>query len=314
MRVRAEAKGLHLHAQIHGLVPETIYTDPLRVRQILLNLVGNAIKFTELGGVTVDVRLKGYPKNPRLVFSVQDTGIGIPEDKLQLLFTPFTQVDNSATRKHGGTGLGLAISKRLVEMLGGTIRVESRPGRGTRFQVELPLENTQDVPLVQGRSWSQIAETLQPAQVAQDRRCPLKGYRVLLAEDGPDNQRLIAFVLRKAGAEVTVVENGKKAVEMAMATFPGWGKRFDDPDEPFDVVLMDMQMPVMDGYTATRRLRELNYTRPIVALTAHAISGDREKCLEAGCDEYLTKPINRQKLIETVARFAAQARQMVRES
>ncbi len=314
MRVRAEAKGLYLHAQIHGLVPETIYTDPLRVRQILLNLVGNAIKFTELGGVTVDVRFKGHPKNPRLVFSVQDTGIGIPEDKLRLLFTPFTQVDNSATRKHGGTGLGLAISKRLVEMLGGTIRVESRPGQGTRFQVELPLENTQDVPLVQGRSWSQVAETLQPAQVAEERRPLLEGYRVLLAEDGPDNQRLIAFVLRKAGAEVTVVENGKKAVEMAMATFPGWGKRFDDPDEPFDVVLMDMQMPIMDGYTATRRLRELNYTRPIVALTAHAISGDREKCLEAGCDEYLTKPINRQKLIETVARFAELARQMARES
>ncbi len=313
MRVRAEAKGLYLHAQIHGLIPETIYTDPLRVRQILLNLIGNAIKFTELGGVTVDVQLRDYPKDPCLFFSVRDTGIGIPEDKIRQLFSPFTQLDNSATRKHGGTGLGLAISKRLIEMLGGTIQVESTPGKGTTFTVRLPLENTAKVPLVQGRSWQKILPEQNVQKAPSPRPCPLAGYRVLLAEDGPDNQRLIAFVLRKAGAEVTVVENGKKAVEMAMATFPGWGKRFDDPDEPFDVILMDMQMPIMDGYTATRRLREMNYTRPIIALTAHAISGDREKCLAAGCDEYLTKPINREKLIDTVARFAARVREMTAE-
>ncbi len=313
MRVRAEAKGLYLHAHIHGLIPETIYTDPLRVRQILLNLVGNAIKFTELGGVTVEVQLKDHPRNPRLLFSVRDTGIGIPEDKIRQLFSPFTQLDNSATRKHGGTGLGLAISKRLIEMLGGTIQVASTPGQGTTFYVELPLENVAQVPLVQGRSWQTVLPDA-PAEPRKHRSCPLAGYRVLLAEDGPDNQRLIAFVLRKAGAEVTVVENGQKAVEMAMATFPGWGKRFDDPTEPFDVILMDMQMPIMDGYTATRRLRELNYTRPIIALTAHAISGDREKCLQAGCDEYLTKPINREKLIDTVAQFAAKVREMAAES
>jgi CheY-like chemotaxis protein len=291
MLVRADAKGLPLRAEYAGPIPQAIRTDPTRLRQILLNLVGNAIKFTEVGEVRLRVSLDAVVEgDPRLVLEVIDTGIGMTPEQLGRVFQPFTQADSSTTRKYGGTGLGLSISRRLATMLGGEISATSSLGKGSCFRVSVAAGSLEGVPLVQP---GQPTEKPAPAEEAGAPKIDLD-CRVLLAEDGPDNQRLIAFVLRRAGADVTVVENGQKAVEYAMASYPGWGRRTEDPEVPFDVVLMDMQMPIMDGYEATRRLRSLGYRQPIIALTAHALQHDREKCLEAGCDEYAAKPIERE--------------------
>ncbi len=301
MRVRAESKGLPLRAEFQGPIPQTIETDPTRLRQILINLVGNAIKFTEIGEVRLRVRLDAAAEGgPRLVFDVLDTGIGMTPQQMQKLFQPFTQADSSTTRKYGGSGLGLTISRRLAKMLGGDITATSTPRRGSGFRVSVATGSLASVPLI--RPGQPAGKPGVPAE-RTDRKIDLN-CRVLLAEDGPDNQRLISFVLRKAGADVTVVENGRKALEYALATYPGWGRREDDPNQPFDVVLMDMQMPIMDGYEATRRLRDAGYDRPVVALTAHAMEHDRAKCLDAGCDDYVAKPIDRHKLIELVNRYA----------
>jgi CheY-like chemotaxis protein len=309
MLVRADAKGLPLRAEYVGPIPQTIRTDPTRLRQILLNLVGNAVKFTEVGEVRLRIRLDAaVESDPRLVLEVIDTGIGMTPEQMTKVFQPFTQADSSTTRKYGGTGLGLSISRRLATMLGGNITATSSPGRGSCFCVSVATGSLQGVPLIEpGRP------TEKPLPAAEPTRPKIRlDCRVLLAEDGPDNQRLITFVLRRAGADVTVVENGQQAVEHAMATYPGWGRRADDPQEAFDVVLMDMQMPVMDGYQATRQLRAHGYRHPIIALTAHALQHDRAKCIEAGCDDYAAKPIDREKLIELVDRYARASRRMSR--
>ncbi len=304
MRVRAESKGLPLCVEFQGPIPQTIQTDPTRLRQILINLVGNAIKFTEIGEVRLRVRLDAAAEGgPRLMFDVLDTGIGMTPQQMQKLFQPFTQADSSTTRRYGGTGLGLTISRRLAKMLGGDITATSTPRRGSGFRVSVATGSLAAVPLIRpGQSATKPMTLAEAAAAKIDLNC-----RVLLAEDGPDNQRLIAFVLRKAGADVTVVENGQKAMEYALATYPGWGRRQGDPAEPFEVVLMDMQMPIMDGYEATRRLRDAGYDRPVIALTAHAMEHDRTKCLDAGCDDYVAKPIDRRKLIELVHRYARAA-------
>jgi signal transduction histidine kinase len=301
MRVRAESKGLPLRAEFQGPIPQTIETDPTRLRQILTNLVGNAIKFTEVGEVRLRVHLDATADGgPRLVFDVLDTGIGMTPEQMQNLFQPFTQADSSTTRRYGGTGLGLTISRRLAKMLGGDITATSTPRRGSGFRVSVATGSLASVPLVRpGQPAGKQGVLGERCRANIELKC-----RVLLAEDGPDNQRLIAFVLRKAGADVTIVDNGRKAMEYALATYPGWGRRQGDPEEPFDVVLMDMQMPVMDGYEAARRLRDAGYDRPVVALTAHAMEHDRAKCLDAGCDDYIAKPIDRHKLIEMVDRYA----------
>jgi PAS domain S-box-containing protein len=296
MRVRAEAKGLPLEIEYSGRIPESILCDPTRLRQILINLIGNAIKFTETGHVRVATQLvQDIAKPPRLRFDVIDTGIGMTEEQISKLFRPFAQADSSITRNFGGTGLGLSISKRLAEMLGGGISVTSTSGEGSTFSVTVETGPLDDVPILEhivsdaGRG----AQTPEAASVTIRLNC-----RILLAEDGPDNQRLIAFVLKKAGAHVTLAENGQIACEKALSAH-GEG-------EPFDVILMDMQMPVMDGYSATRRLRGADYTGPIIALTANAMAGDEEKCREAGCDGYATKPIERTKLFSTIAQFLEQ--------
>jgi PAS domain S-box-containing protein len=303
MRVRADVKGLPLVVEYSGPTPETIITDPTRLRQILVNLIGNAIKFTEVGSVRVVTRLVAdADQEPKLTFDVIDTGIGIAKEEIAGIFEPFTQGDASTTRKFGGSGLGLAISKRLARLLGGDVTVASAAGRGSTFSVTVATGPLDGVPLLQHPAEAALAA--RPSKQTPPDGPPKLDCRVLLAEDGPDNQRLISLLLRKAGAEVTIAQNGQETLEKALATYPGWGRRWSDPTEPFDVILMDMQMPLLDGYEATRRLRAAGYTGPVIALTAHAMSDDRQKCLDAGCDDYLAKPIDREKLVEMVAKHA----------
>jgi len=296
MRIRAESKGLPLEVEYVGPIPEIIQSDPTRLRQILINLVGNAIKFTETGRVRLVVRLApGLGTPPRLRFDVIDTGIGLAPEQVAQIFNPFTQADSSTSRRYGGTGLGLAISRRLAEMLGGNITVASAPGDGSTFTVTVqtgPLDGVRMLDNPRQIMERHQAERKTPPTSNVD----LRG-RILLAEDGPDNQRLIAFFLNQAGADVTLADNGQAAYEKAMDAMAA--------DQPFDVILMDMQMPVMDGYEATRQLREAGYRAPILALTAHAMTGDRERCLAAGCDGYMTKPIQRDALLQLVQEHVA---------
>ncbi len=303
MQVRADEKNLELLHEWTGPRPVRVCSDMTRVRQILINLLGNAIKFTESGRVTVRGRFLKSDR-ARLEFDVVDTGIGMNDEQASRLFSPFTQADSSMTRRFGGTGLGLTISRRFAQMLGGDVQlVRSAPGEGSHFRVSVQVSSFEEeiVPLLPlpkkvtpSKPDSQSADeapSAAPSQAPESGR-PLSGASLLLAEDGLDNQRLIAFILRKAGATLTIADNGQLAVEFVLA---GW-----KAGERFDLILMDMQMPVLDGYQATTRLRQLGYTGPIMALTAHAMAGDREKCLAAGCDEYATKPIDRAGLISQV--------------
>ena len=293
MSVRAEAKNLSLEAEYVGRVPKYIQSDPTRLRQILINLLGNAIKFTDSGSVHLAVRLIGSPKSPsHLSFDVSDTGIGITEEQKPMLFEPFSQADSSTVREFGGTGLGLAISRQLARMLGGDITFTSTPGKGSAFCLTLGAGPLEGVPLLEYPVEENVdveEEKLASPQARLD-------CRVLLAEDCPDNQRLISLILAKAGAEVTVAENGQIAYDQALAA--------RDQGMPFEVILMDMQMPVMDGLTTTRKLREKGYTGTIIALTANAMLGDDEKCREAGCDAYLSKPIDRARFLPTIAEYS----------
>ncbi len=307
MLVRANAKKLPLELDIAGAIPATIASDPTRLKQILINLVGNAIKFTVDGSVRVIVSLDREGETPRLRFDVVDTGIGMNEIQLGAIFNPFTQADASTTRMFGGTGLGLSICKRLAELMGGKILVDSQLGEGSTFSVLIPTGPIDNVAMVDRINSPTDDSVKEVAKEAPPK--PLEGYRVLLAEDGADNQRLISFLLTKAGAEVTIVENGRLAFERAVFTRDRHGKRATDPPDGFHVVLMDMQMPVLDGYGATRSIREVGCDVPIIALTAHAMQGDREKCLEAGCDDYLTKPVNRTALIDTILRYGSRISQ-----
>ncbi len=297
--VRAGKKGLPLDVEYIGAVPESIRTDPTRLRQVLINLIGNAIKFTENGSVRLIVQLVHRDNEPVMQFDVVDTGIGMTEEQVSRLFQPFTQADGSMTRKFGGTGLGLTISRRLTRLLGGdTAVVETQPGIGTRFRANVATGRLDGVKMIES-SVPAAATTNKVERTTVSAGEPaLRGCRILLAEDGPDNQRLILIVLRRAGAVVTVVEKGKIAVNTAMAAM--LRKRESGSGNPFDVILMDMQMPVMDGYEATRLLRQKGYAGPIIAVTANAMQTDRDRCLAAGCDDYASKPIDRKKLIEVI--------------
>jgi signal transduction histidine kinase/CheY-like chemotaxis protein/HPt (histidine-containing phosphotransfer) domain-containing protein len=290
MRVRADAKGLPLLLKFEGAVPETILSDPTRLRQILLNLVGNAIKFTDRGRVELTVALAANPpEKPQMQFRVTDTGIGMTAEQCARLFQPFTQADGSTTRRFGGTGLGLAISRPLARMLGGDVSLTSVPGLGSMFTVAIDPGPLDTVRLLDNPSEALAAE---PEFAVTDLSNVRLSARILLAEDSPDNQLLISAFLRKLGAEVDVGENGLQAVDMALAA--------DQTTAPFDLVLMDMQMPELDGYGATRKLREQGYRRPIIALTANAMGGDQQKCLEAGCNDYASKPLDRLRLISQI--------------
>ena len=301
MQARAADKGLRLDVEIRGPVPATVHSDPTRIRQILVNLAGNAIKFTATGGVRLEVSLLSDPAHgdgvgsatqctiPRLQFDVIDTGIGLTQEQIAGLFQPFTQADTSTTRKYGGTGLGLAICKRLSTLLGGDIEVRSEPNHGSTFRFTIATGPLEGVPMVTSLEPRERSRSAGPSDHNHKCVCGvLADSRILLAEDGPDNQRLIGTILEKAGAKVTIVSNGQDAVDTALAAMA---------NSPFDVILMDMQMPVLDGYDATRQLRSRGYAGTIIALTAHAMSGDREKCLAAGCNDFTTKPIRRENLL-----------------
>jgi PAS domain S-box-containing protein len=295
MRVRATEKDLALEVEYLTPIPEAICSDPTRLRQILMNLVGNAIKFTLKGGVRIRARCDAADSpRPRLSIEVADTGIGLRSDEIEHLFQPFIQADSSTTRKFGGSGLGLAISQRLAAMLGGEITVQSLSGRGSSFTLSVDTGPLAGVALLQGLAEAGAHEACDATALGRpeiELDC-----NVLLAEDGTDNQLLLSTHLRKAGARVTIAENGKIAVDRALAAKASGA--------PFDVILMDMQMPELDGYGATALLRARGYGGPIVALTAHAMSGDRERCLSAGCTDYMTKPVDRRGLIATVAEHA----------
>jgi signal transduction histidine kinase len=292
MRVRAEQRGLELAHEISDGLPERVASDPTRLRQILANLVGNAIKFTHEGSVRLIVRFEpAEPGAGVLSFEVADTGIGMTPEQVARVFQPFQQADSTTTREFGGTGLGLYISRRLAQLLGGDVSVvETRPGCGTRLRatvaVQIPSPST----------GAPAPATDQPPAAApegsDDSKPPRLAGRVLLVEDGADNQRLIEAILCRAGAEVALAHNGKVGLQRAMEAWKS--------GSPFDVILMDMQMPIMDGYEATRALRAAGYPLPVIALTAHAMRGDSQKCIDAGCDDYTPKPIRRGELIRKI--------------
>ncbi len=293
LRPRAVEKQLRLETRLRGPIPAEIRSDPTRLLQILVNLTGNAIKFTEHGGITL--RLELIPATATsaalLAFDVVDTGVGLAPDEQARIFEAFAQADASLTRRHGGTGLGLTISRALARLLGGDLTVESAPGRGSVFRATVatgPLEGVRllDVP-------EALEVHTQRAPVKAERPPERLTGRVLLAEDGADNQALISLVLRRAGLEVELACDGQIAFESVVAA--------EERGQPFDLIVMDMQMPLMTGYEATAALRREGFDLPILALTAQAMAGDREKCLAAGCNEYLSKPIDRERLV-TLAR------------
>ncbi len=305
--ILARKKNLDLLIEVEEGLPELLKGDPVRLRQIIINLVNNAIKFTAKGHVKLSVsKQEDLGKEQVLRFAVEDTGIGIPEEKQKSIFEPFTQADDTTTRRFGGTGLGLAISKRLIEMMGGRIWVESEEGRGTTFffTAVFTVKKVGELkPITFDEGVTKKEETAEPARgrsgtpavsAAQD--IPGAGVKILLAEDNPVNQKIALKMLQKKGFTVSAVENGRQALETL-------------DKETFDLVLMDVQMPVMDGLEATRLIRQKEERQgghlPIVAMTAHAMEGDDQKCLAAGMDDYVSKPVDRAKLFGIIEKMTA---------
>ncbi len=297
----ARRKGLTFDVHLASSLPPVVVGDPGRFAQVLVNLVGNAVKFTSEGGVRVDVdQAPSHFGDParllRVRASVRDTGIGIPADKHALVFEAFTQADGSTSRRFGGTGLGLSIAAQIVKRMGGTLQVSSTPGEGSTFTMVIPFERAQDeaLPALSADGLSRLLGQTDTPPVARPVQA-LRALRVLLVEDNPVNQRLAHEILRRRGHRVTVAENGREALDRLS-------------EGPFDIVLMDVQMPEMNGLDATRAIRAGEQVTgrhlPIVAMTAHAMAGDRERCLDAGMDEYLTKPLRAEALISHVERFA----------
>jgi PAS domain S-box-containing protein len=295
-QIEAEPKGLRLDVDYKFPVPETICTDPARLRQVLVNLLGNAVKFTGQGGVRMTIGCTREGRDAaRVQFAVADTGIGIPADKMQDLFRPFMQLDASSTRRYGGTGLGLAISKRLANALGGDIEVVSQPGQGSVFTLTIDAGSLEGVRLLQSPEAVRAVE--QPVHAKPQVGLGGRHSRLLFVEDVPAIQLAARALLAGMNLDVDVAANGRVACEMA--------ERSKAERMPYDLIFMDIQMPEMNGYEATRWLRQHGWQGPIVALTAHAMVGDREKCLAAGCDDYLAKPFSRQGLREMLTRHTS---------
>jgi len=285
MQPAAKAKELDFQIRHSGQIPQTIYTDPVRLRQCLINLVNNAVKFTNAGHVYVNVTTQMIENDNYICFDVEDTGIGIASDRIDSIFEEFTQIETGATRRFEGTGLGLAITKNIAKLLGGELSVTSRIGKGSVFSLVIPI----GIDLENQVSSDNPEPATMYQQNSNTEQTSFSG-RVLVAEDVRTNQVLIKLLLERLGLEVTLVEDGKQAVDKAL-------------NEDFDLILMDIQMPNMNGYKATGMLREKGIATPIVALTAYAMKGDDKKCLEAGCDNYLCKPIDRVKLIQLISKY-----------
>jgi two-component system, chemotaxis family, CheB/CheR fusion protein len=287
MKVRARARQLEFRLGYTSRIPAEIQSDAKRLKQILVNLVGNAIKFTEQGGVDLWVSFEELPR-PRLRFDVVDTGIGMTAEQQAHLFQPFSQGDASVTRKFGGTGLGLAISRRLAKMLGGEIWVQSELNRGSTFTCIIDVGELESVPMIDANTSSTPQALPTPAK-------PLHlACRVLVVDDRRDVRHLTKHFLVRAGAEVDLAEDGQQALDMI-------SREIDQGITRYDLVLLDMQMPRLDGYETARALRKLGFDRPIIALTADAMQGDMTRCIESGCDSYLSKPIDGPALLATVA-------------
>ncbi len=324
MRPRAAGKGVHLATEIQSPIPDRILSDPTRLRQILMNLLGNAIKFTEDGKITICVSVESlddqstntkksnagtHDKPARLIVDITDTGVGMSEDQADNLFKPFSQADATVTRKHGGTGLGLAISRRFAALMGGDVLLaRTQLNEGSCFRIVLPCSPMQGANMVtklqpHERPTPQASATQSQnddASSAASSERVLQGH-ILLAEDGMDNQRLISFHLKRAGATVDLADNGLIALDMIEQAIAD--------GHPYDMLVTDMQMPEMDGYTLATTLRQRGSTMPIIALTAHSMADDRQKCLDAGCDDYASKPINKRALLTTCATWINQPSQ-----
>ena len=311
-RIQAQEKGLTLEAIAKTSLPSAIVSDSVRLKQLLTNLTANAIKFTESGSVTIAISVlesdavlsSSHSSQSNLVIEVQDTGMGISKEHLPHLFVPFNQGDNAITRRFGGTGLGLAISQRIAEGLGGNIQVKSEQGEGSTFRICLPLTSKdslnkeatfQPAPLQALPSNSSSSDSSQKSSQTTIPQLP-SGTRILLCEDGETNRTLMTHLLNRGGCKVTTAENGLEGVEA-----------IEKNPDGFDLVLMDMQMPVMDGYTAAQAIKTRGYTKPIIALTAYAMRGDEERCLASGCSGYLTKPLDINKFFSTVAKALQQS-------
>ncbi len=276
LRVKAHEKSIALDLAVHGQVPRVLQTDPSRLRQIVTNLVGNAIKFTDLGGVNVDIKVSEKQGQLSLSLSVSDTGIGMSRDAVGRIFEDFVQADSSITRKFGGTGLGLSISRKFARAMGGDITVSSEPGQGSRFEVTLPAGDVADAEWIEG---SEALAASENASAAGKVAWEFPAARILVVDDGPENRELVRLVLEDLGLRVDEAGNGQIGVEMATAN-------------DYDVILMDVQMPVMDGFAATQALRAQGCAVPIIALTANAMKGFEKECLDAGYSDYFTKPID----------------------
>lgn len=278
---QAELRGLEFHVIYEGQLPDTIVTDPLRLRQILVNLIQNAIKCTYRGSVKLKVRCLGDQGNQRLEFDVVDTGRGIQQEEKKQLFQPYFQGETQ-----GGVGLGLAICKNYAQIIGGDVSlIYSEPDKGTTMRLTISFENLDKVGHFDPHKEPPINTGYQ-----QTTELSLKGKRLLLAEDGLANQRALTLSLKKTGAQFIWVENGEEAIHAF--------KQSLEKNEAFDLIVMDMQMPVMNGYQATTELRKLGYTGPLIAFTANTRESDRERCIAAGCDDYLAKPIDRKHMLE----------------
>jgi signal transduction histidine kinase len=279
--LKAREKGIDFHVRAASSVPEVALTDPTRIKQILHNIVGNAIKFTDKGHVDLIITYD----NSSLKFLVQDTGRGISPQQAVHLFQPFMQADASTTRQFGGTGLGLALTKKICQLLGGDFTlVESSLGRGSLFQAEVKIEvpmNTRQL----SSSEIRFSSGLRPVPPGS-----LEGLKVLVVEDSPDNQVLLRVLIEKTGAHLTIAEDGVAGVNAALK-------------ENFDIVFMDIQMPKLDGHDAVQRLRQKGYNKPVIALTAHAMKEERDRCLRSGFDDFLTKPIQKEILFSLLSDF-----------
>ncbi|MCC9643858.1 response regulator [Rhodopirellula sp. JC740] len=290
MQVRAEEKNVDFQVMFEGKVPQSIETDPTRLRQVLINLISNAIKFTDEGSVELKIRFIQGAEPPIVEFCIVDTGIGISKEQQDRLFKPFSQGDASVTRKYGGSGLGLAISQRLIEMMEGEMSLESELGEGSTFYVRLPVHSVDGIKLVQP---DLIKQPPRPEEMLAE--TPRLDCRVLVVDDRRDVRHISQHFLEKAGATVATAEDGQDGVDTAIEA--------RDAGQPFDLIVMDMQMPNIDGLQATALLRSAGIDWPIIALTADAMKGDRDRCLNGGCDDYLSKPIDHVQLVSMVASY-----------